>query len=319
MPAGYNPAVRCPQPRKAFLFLVVLISITACSPEISAGTPTSGSIPVLVPYQSPTPTETIPSSIALDSNLPSPTPATYVVVKGDTFFSIAAQLGISLDALMAANPNVDARLLTPGTTLLLPGGASAEATGIPTATPVPVEVGKTKCYSSAAGELWCFIQVKNNLPTSVENLIGVVQLLSEDGNVLATLEAATPLNLLVSGQSMPLVAYLADPPEGWAVDQCQLLSAYPLAEGSDYYLSASIQNAHIDISANGISATATGNVEIQSGEAGTIWVLAVAYDASGEVVGIRRWESEGDANFETIVYSLGPKITKVDLLVEARP
>ncbi len=311
--------MRCPQSWKIFFFLAVLIAITACSPEIPAGTPTSASPPVLVPYQSPTPTETIPSTLALDLNLPSPTPETYVVVAGDTFFSIAARLGISQNALIAANPGIDPRLLTPGTTLLLPTGESADATSVPTAAPVPVEVGKTKCYSSAAGELWCFIQVKNTLPTSVENLIGVVQLLGADGRVLATLEAATSLNLLVSGQSMPLVAYIADPPRGWMAAQGQLLSAYPLAEGSDYYLSAGIQNASIDISANGISATAAGHIEIQNGEAGTIWVLAVAYDASGEVVGIRRWESEGVLDFETIVYSLGPKITKVDLLVEARP
>jgi hypothetical protein len=51
-----------------------------------------------------------------------------------------------------------------------------------------------------------------------------------------------------------------------------------------------------------------------------VWVLAVAYGEDGQVVGFRRWESAGDEDeFEFWVYSLGPEIARVELLVEARP
>jgi hypothetical protein len=54
-------------------------------------------------------------------------------------------------------------------------------------------------------------------------------------------------------------------------------------------------------------------------------VLATAYDAAGEVVGIRRWESpdalkaQAPVAFDFSVSSLGPAISKVDFLAEARP
>jgi LysM repeat protein len=305
--------------KQIIFFLILLSVLTACSSSVSGGTPTIGSTAILLPYQTSTPTQTENSNPSIELNLATPTPATYLVAEGDTFFSIAARLGISLDALMAANPDVDPRLLTPGTTLILPVAGGTEVASIPTPTPVALTVGETKCYSSALGELWCFLPIENVLPTSVENIIAVVQLLAPDGNVLTTLEATPPLNLLGTGAAMPLVAYTSNPPAGWTATRGQLLSAYSLSSESDYYLLATVQDASIDISADGSRATATGRVEIQNGEVGTIWVLAIAYDSAGDVVGIRRWESDSETEFQTIVYSLGSKIADVDLLVEARP
>ena len=50
-----------------------------------------------------------------------------------------------------------------------------------------------------------------------------------------------------------------------------------------------------------------------------VWVLAMAYDAEGNVVGVRRWEGLGETQFDFWVFSLGPEIAEVKLLVEARP
>ena len=306
--------------RSQLIFSLVLVSllIAACSPNVTAATATGGPSAIVIPYQTPTSVQIATLSVGIDLNLPAPTPATYTVVSGDTFFSIAAKLNINLDALMAANPRVDPRLLTPGTTLALPAANGTEVASIPTPTPVAVTVGETKCYASAVGELWCFIKVENTLDLSVENLMAVVQLVAKDGTVLANLEAFPPINILEAGISMPLVAYTTDPPKGWTSARGQLLGAYSLSAGKDYYLATSIQNANIVISDDGLSANVTGRVEIQGGEAGTIWVLVVAYDAAGEIVGFRRWESEGATEFDTSVYSLGPEIKTVDLLIEAR-
>ena len=314
----YNPAVLMARLQNIFSWVFVSLFIVACSPNKPEATATGGPTAVVIPFQTLTPVQIPSLSVDIDLNQPTSTPATYTVVSGDTFFSIAAQLNISLDALMAANPGVDPRLLTPETTLILPTANGTEVVSIPTPTPVSVTVGETKCYASAAGELWCFIQIENTLDLSVENLTAVVQLLAQDGSVLANLEAFPPINLLEAGNSMPLVAYTADPPKGWTVAHGQLLGAYSLSAGTDYYLVANIQDANIAISQDSLSANVTGRVEIQDGESGTIWVLALAYDAAGEIVGFRRWESEGATEFDTFVYSLGPEISTVDLLVEAR-
>ncbi len=118
---------------------------------------------------------------------------------------------------------------------------------------------------------------------------------------------------------MPLVAYSSSLPEEWRAARGQLLSAFSLAEESNYYLAATIQGSSFDISEDGLAARVVGRVEIQEGKAGAVWVLAVAYDAEGRMVGFRRWESEGETEFDFIVYSLGPDIVNVDLLVEVRP
>jgi LysM repeat protein len=62
-----------------------------------------------------------PSTVA-----PIPVPATakpYTVVKGDSFYKIAKANGVSVKALMAANPGVDSAKLKVGQGLQLPAGA----------------------------------------------------------------------------------------------------------------------------------------------------------------------------------------------------
>jgi LysM repeat protein len=307
-----------PISRNAKYFLSFTILLAACSANQAIATPTQGTPAELIPYQTETPSPVATLASQIDLDLPTPTPATYTVTSGDTFFSIAAQLGIDFDALVAANPGVNARLLIPGTVLILPSASGTEQAGVATPTPVAVFVGDTKCYATTAGELWCFVEVQNPLDVGVENLIAVVQLLSPAGTVLANLEAFPPINLLGPGKAMPLVAYSNEVPEGWSTAHSQLLSAYSVSGETDYYLPAQIQEPYAVISEDGLSAKVTGRVEIQEGDAGTVWVLVVAYDAGGEIVGFRRWEGEGQGEFETVVYSLGPLINSVDLLVEAR-
>ncbi len=297
---------------------MLLFVLTACSLGVTSSPPTVGPTVVLFTYQTPTPTQLFPIESGADEDLSTPTPATYKVAEGDTLIGIATRLGISLDALRAANPGVEPRLLTPGMTLLLPAEGGTALPIIPTPTPVAVTMEEARCYASTAGELWCFVYIENNLPTAVENLTAAVHLLSADGEVISTLQATPPLNLLGPGEALPLVAYSPDLPGGWVAARGQLLSAYSLAAGSDYYLAAVIQGSNIDFSEDGLAASVAGRVEIQ-GEAKTIWVLAVAYDDQGEIVGVRRWESAGETEFDFTVYSLGPAIADVDLLVEARP
>ena len=64
------------------------------------------------------------------SNRPSPAPPvgyTYVVQPDDTLWDIAAAHGISVDALVAANSQIDPRLLRPGQTLFVPAERPASA------------------------------------------------------------------------------------------------------------------------------------------------------------------------------------------------
>jgi hypothetical protein len=50
-----------------------------------------------------------------------------------------------------------------------------------------------------------------------------------------------------------------------------------------------------------------------------LWVLAVAYDANGNIVGARKWKSAGEKEFEFTVFSVAGAIDHVEMLNEARP
>ena len=57
---------------------------------------------------------------------PLPAPRTYTVKDRDSFFSIARQYGVKVDALQAANPGITPKKLRAGQTINLPSGATGE-------------------------------------------------------------------------------------------------------------------------------------------------------------------------------------------------
>lgn len=87
------------------------------SPLDVVPTPTSAATQVSQPSQFASPTATTPAA-------PTETPATggqqYVVQAGDTLSGIAAQFGVTVDAIVQANEITDPNLIVPGETLVIP-------------------------------------------------------------------------------------------------------------------------------------------------------------------------------------------------------
>lgn len=327
MPRWYNAAMSQLQVRLRVMGVLALLAFisVACSAATSGSSQTPEPTLVLTPYRTATqtvqPTSQASQPLASSTPRPSPTPLTHIVTAGQTLLGIAERYGVSLDVLLAANPGVDARFLSVGMEISVPASSETEAESLATPTALPLEVSTPVCYSSAAGELWCFLLVENDRAEPVENLSGRIDLLSADGSLLASGEATPPLNILSAGEAMPLVAYWAEAPEGWVKTQGQLLGAYKVLNLEARYLQTTLSTEDVSIAPSALSAQVQGGIVV-SGEdtPALIWVLAVAYDEEGTVVGLRRWEKDGPANeFDLWVYSLGPEIKRVDLLVEARP
>lgn len=297
-----------------FIFLLV-----ACNSAAGAATSTVLPTKALTEYFGSTQTPTLEVRETLVDPEQTPTPFIYTVVANDTFFSIAARFNISQDALIAANPGLNARALALGTQLIIPtGNTVVQSTALPTITPVATNYGAPVCYSSTADELWCFVLVVNNGDEALENVTGFVQLRSPDGGVLDQMEAVPPLNVVPRGEQMPLVAYIEQAPDNWASAQAQVLTAFHLPQADDHYLRVNSIDFQRTYAPSGLAARVQGSVDVE-GNPKLLWVLAVAYDAAGNVVGVRRWESAGDVAFDFWVYSLGPQIAEVELLAEARP
>jgi hypothetical protein len=175
--------------------------------------------------------------------------------------------------------------------------------------------------------LWCFALVQNDTSQPVDNLSALFTLLDADGNEFSSQVAYAPLDLLPPGASMPLGIHLPAPADPRLVARIRLLTAILLLPGDARYLPVMLENTLVSVNADGRSAQVSGRamLTVLDGRANTFWVLAIAYDASGNLVGFRRWEAaaplEGgeSVTFDFLLFSMGPEIDRVEFLTEARP
>ncbi|TAK11364.1 MAG: LysM domain-containing protein [Anaerolineae bacterium] len=312
------------------LFLLLSLLLAACSP--SPDTASTEGEPRLTPYHTVTPTQPAPSATPLPPDAPTvapptPTPFIYTVNTGDTMLAIALNFGITLDELLTANPGVDPRFLSVGTALTIPTAGQGPAASLPSPTPVAVSLAEPYCWPTADDGLWCFLPVSNPGAAGLENLEARLTLVNAQGEPLASAIATTLLNLLPAGQSLPLAVLFEPPAPEYAGVRAELLAALPVDPSGGRYLYATLADPAVRIADNGLSAALVGRISLPdtSPSATRVWVAAVALDAEGRVVGIRRWENEapleggGSLGFSFNVYSLSGPIVEVLLLVEARP
>jgi hypothetical protein len=301
--------------------LLFLLTLTACGQTGGA----TLDLDTAVPYHTVTPSQTPTLIPALaDVVLPTPTIFTYTVATDDILIDIAQRYGVTVEALLAANPGIQPTALSVGTKLVIPTGS--EVPGEPTPTPASLPVLQARCWPEMDGGLWCFALVRNDYAETLENLSAQFTLLDSGGRELTSQIAYGLLDILPPGASMPLAAHFAPPAPADAGLRAQVLTAIRLLPGDARYLSVMLENTLVSVEASGRSAQVTGRVILTgTGTANTLWVLATAYDASGNVVGVRRWDSPSalmadvPVSFDFLVSSVGPEIAKVEFLAEARP
>jgi len=318
------------------LMLVGMLILAACVPSRTRPTATSTEPGRLTPYRSPSPSHTLrptPTPSGPPPPLPTatptitPTPFQHILVKDDTLFGLALKYGVSLEAIKTANPELQPNFLIVGTSVIIPILATSAPTSVPTATPVPVRLAAPRCYPTADGGLWCFVLATNEQLFGLENLSAWIALGGSQGQTLAGQEAIAPLNRLPPGAALPLMAFFPPPISADAVPDARQTNSLVIPAGDTRYLTATVQVESVDILADGLQAAVQGNVLLPAGTrpASVVWVAAIAYDAAGQVVGVRKWEASeslqpgGSLPFTVTVYSLGPAITRAEAVVEARP
>lgn len=225
---------------------------------------------------------------------------------------------------MAANPGTQAAALSVGAKLDIPVGNATPVEPVPT--PVPLPLQQARCWTETDGGTWCFALVSNPFADTVENLSAQFILFDVGGQELTSDMAFGLLDILPGGKSMPLVVHF--PPSGKIENSVQviLLTAIRLLPGDGRYLPVTPDNTLVSVDASGRTAQVSGRVILTGpGSASITWVLATAFDVSGDAVGVRRWESSSalsaisPLSFNFQVSSIGPAIDHVDFLAEARP
>lgn len=333
---------------------VLMLSLLSCSgPNALEETPVPSLSPhlVLTPYRtpisspSPSALPTGPLSVIPITAAPTSTPFLHTIQRGDTLGGIALRYGVSTEDLLAANPEINAQFLRIGDPVVVPlAGELPEQ--LPTLTPIPFRADPPLCYPSGQGGLWCFMLVHNNQTEAVENISGWIGIYAQEGDSSVGQVALPPLNLLQPGQALPLMTHFEPPlPQAFNV-QGDLISVLPVGSDDQRYLPAEVVDLEVRLAPAGEYAELLGRIHLpeDSPALRTLWLAAVSYSASGEVAGVRKWEVEqecirlqeegaesGETQeqapfldpacllFEFRVYSLGPAIDRVDLLVEARP
>jgi len=250
-----------------------------------------------------------------------------LLANDDTLFGLALRYGVSLEMIKTANPELNPNFLTVGKSVIIPILATSAPTSVPTPTPVQVRMAAPRCYPTADGGLWCFVLAVNDQLFGLENLTAWISLDGPNGEVLAGQIAILPVNRLPPGAALPLMAFFPPPASAGAVPGAELTNSLVIPAGDTRYLTATVQVEAVDILPGGLQADVQGNVLLPAGAppASAVWVAVVAYDASGQVAGVRKWEAAeplqpaGRLPFTVTVYSLGPDIARVEAIVEARP
>jgi LysM repeat protein len=323
-----------------WIVLLGLLGLSACQAQPTpldltwpTPTPVSGQ---LLAYATVTsaPSPTIPprpTPVFTATPLPSPTPFVHVVKSGETMLGIALQYGVELTALKLANPTVDPLIMSVGTQLVIPL-AGSNATPEPTHTPVPLAVQPPACNPMGDGSLWCAVLLKNESAQAVENISLLFDLVDPQGAVLASQVVFPPLNRLPAGGQIGLSAQFPGLSSAQLQPYASLLTASLVGAEQERYLVVEVIEEKISISPGGRQAVFTSQVQVK-GSPQTLWVAALGLDAAGNLVGLRKLVFDpacpqnptetplpcGPFGFEGYLFSAGPEIARVLILVEARP
>ena len=320
-------------PMRYRIALLLFILLTACVPKV-ASTPSAVPSAVLIPFTTATPSPTADLTLIAVPPTFTPTPRVHVVASGENLGFIAGRYGVTVAQIVAANPGINANILSIGQKINIPyplpgsnpttGGA---VVGNPSPTPVVFSLGTVDCYHSLEGGAWCFVLVTNGQGNPIEDVSAEIQLFNSAGQPVASQVTYAMLDIIPPGGTLPIAAYFAAPVAFPVTAKADVRTGTLVPTGDTRYLAATIQSPSVAISTDGLSATVTAQVQMNDPAKGasSIWVAAVAYDSSGRVVGVRRWMSKAglpagqSQPVSLIVYSSGAAIARVELAVEARP
>jgi LysM repeat protein len=268
--------------------------------------------------------------VIIASPTATPTPVTHVVAAGETMLGIAINFGVSLTALQAANPTVEARFLSIGTVLVIPppeGGFAVAATNLAPPPPAPVTFSQPVCYPQTSSGLYCLVEARNPNDAPLENVSARIILAGADGLPFASQTAFSALDLVPAGAAVPLAALFqpapAQPPAATGVEPVSaILVSEPVSAAQAVLLDVAATPGAI----LGGRWSVSGSVHNPSALPLTAaWVVLSVYDSNGRLTGFRKLAlANGLASDETRAFSInsdalaGPVVRGV-VLAEGRP
>jgi len=317
----YNPASM----KYQLLFLGLGLCLCACSINSAISTPQLLPLPSTTPSPAVNVQEATPVVIATATF--TPTPVIYVVKKGDTLVGIAVKYGISVEALQAANNNVQPEFLSIGAVLVIPQSADSPTINIslpPTPTPVPARLGPVACYPTATHGLYCFVAVSNPNTTPIQNIAALITLAGADGIPYKSSMVYSSVEVLQPNESAPLAILFPSVSTEIAAMRAQVLRAEPAVDEASHYL-------HLEIPTHSGNAhdsgwEVTGQVRNPSTRnAASVRLTLTLYDSSGAILNYRQevladgLAAEATRDFSISAASLGGEVDHYAISAEGEP
>lgn len=316
------------------LLVLLLILLAACAPAAPTATQTPRATLTrtgqFTPYHSPVPTDTSrpgPAASATPLPSPTPTPRVHVVARGEDLFGISLRYQVSLDDIRRLNPDINPNLLTVGQEILIPASTLPPPDHTPQPTPIGLPVVQPRCLPTGEGGAWCFALVRNDQDFAVESVALTFRLAAAGGGNILSQPGYAVLDLVQPGGEVPVMAYFPPPVPVPFTAGAELLQALPAAQVNERYAAVQVSGEVEEISPDGLSAQVRGAVQLDpdSVPAGQVRVAAVAYEADGQIAGVRLWESDGqelaagqELTFAFAVFSAGGPMERVDFYAEGR-
>lgn len=302
--------------------------LSGCGRVISRPIPTAGAIaqeiPTVTPRATSTPVAWTPAPTATPT--PTPTPIIYIVQAGDNLLGIARQYGVTVEALQEANAITDPRLLQIGQELVIPReeeGLANQPT--PTPTPLPFQISNVGFYETPVGNLWCLGEVINNTGASIEQVQVAVSLYDAEGEMVATGSTFTEFDIIPNEGKMPFALLFTEPPSSFSYHQVVSLSGVIVDHWGRNYMDLSVESDRGEVSGERVYAVIGQVRNIGQYDAEQIRIVVTAYDAEGQVVGIRRGSPEtqtlrvGESSpFRMSLSSLGGQVVTHTVQVQGR-
>lgn len=268
-----------------YVWLALLLA--ACQPAGSTVVPAAWPSPQPWPTRTPHPTVAPPTPRHPVPTV-TPTPRQYVVQTGDTLIGIAAQLGLSLDDLLLANPGIIPSSLAPGDVLVIPSG---ESPALP-AQLAGVRILQVACHGQADGSTLCLALVRNESEQPLEDISLRLTLTRPDGSQ-KQLSAFLLLDALFPGMEAP-ASFLTEGNWTDAAIEAEVFTAFPFDETAGRYAPATLQQVRSWGGKQSIFVEARPAAPAVAGTWQSLWVAAWAYDLDGHLVAARRlvWNAE---------------------------
>jgi LysM repeat protein len=276
--------------RRIFAFFVSVLVVGCSTTYESAPTIPPTALPpvTLIARGLITPTPPATPTIPPATPRPAATALVYTVQQGDTLLALAAQFGIAYRDLQAANSQLDPLRLPIGAAIIIPN-PHFDAAGVPvlpTATPVPLVVLPPICRPTATEGIICLGRVLNTRASGVERVNIVLQLLRQNGGLLAEGSAGIEQAFIPAGGSAPYRALFKAEWHDYSSAVAWLQSAEQSLDENARYVVLDIQNQQAQWLDGQYTVSAiVHNPDTQSARL-TQAVLTVE-DASGQIAAYR--------------------------------